>query len=73
MLKMNWREVEHFKAKRQKDCCRNCGSPMYVVNHRFTPTEAWWISCDDCGIKGHEGPTRELAFEIWRKELPYEY
>ncbi len=58
---------------KHRNCCRKCGSLMYVVHHRFTPNEAWWVSCDNCGAKSYEEPTQELAFEIWRKKLVDEY
>lgn len=44
--------------------CPACGEEMRVAH-----SENWWVSCDNCGVRGPWSPTESAAREAWQKML----
>lgn len=47
--------------------CPFCGSEEVTVYHPSPASDAWFVSCMDCGASSGHKSTRELAVKSWNQ------
>ena len=62
-------EIENHTAYDRKKFCPKCGAHEWSVVKETDPENnvQWFVKCPQCGMRGPESPSREIAIARWKQ------